>query len=509
MSVSSKVYVRKAVTDIDPRTGRPLSMMRIQDFGHDIGRGIMSSKIPVPRASIDYEDVVRPDYRFPVGEITSPTSDKYPDAYGRALDDDYPRFYRGSEWKFKPDMGRGYVMQENESVVEPNQGLFFTPGNLQDIGSAVVTGTDEYAPSRLVGVTSDPRSEGVHIRPAGAQQEALNEVFMTEDIPASQAYDLTPIYTRDRDYNPLWFNQKEKPRDRYLDDRGELTRQNAADRGQLQGLAQILNRNPAMFHRPTSKPLTFDERTFTHLADQAGVDPSLYRLDDESDEYTYADPGPMMDFLREKVNLRPMDRGYTQALASRGMQPNFSQRTFGIPDGGFSQMPIDEFNLPVGNNMEVPPEYFSANPEQGFFRQGIDIDDITQRINAQDMTKSDISIADPLLGVSMDAFTEAWKVLKATLPIKPETMQWETDPRRHRNYKQTGGVARRAREKMMDEAALMDADVDDEQLMGRKNPIVDIYGNDRAGPNPWGETLEEQYEESEPLPKNMQEIGDF
>jgi hypothetical protein len=24
MSVSSKVYVRKAVTDIDPRTGRPL-----------------------------------------------------------------------------------------------------------------------------------------------------------------------------------------------------------------------------------------------------------------------------------------------------------------------------------------------------------------------------------------------------------------------------------------------------------------------------------------------------
>tara|TARA_R100000995_G_C3423358_1_gene95006 strand:+ start:40 stop:660 length:621 start_codon:yes stop_codon:yes gene_type:complete len=106
----------------------------------------------------------------------------------------------------------------------------------------------------------------------------------------------------------------------------------------------------------------------------------------------------------------------------------------------------------------------------------------------------------------MDAFTAAWNVLKATLPIKPETLQYETDPRRYRNYKQTGGIARRAREKMMDEAASMDADVDDEQLMGRKNPIVDIYGDDRAGPNPWGETLEEEYEELGPLPKNM---GDF
>ena len=281
MSVSSKVYVRKSVRDIDPRTGRPLTMMRIQDFGHDIGRGIMSSKIPVPRSSIDYEEVVRPDYRFPVGEITGPTSLNYEDAYARAIEGDYPRFHRSSEWKYKPDMGRGYVLRDDETVVEPNQGLFFTPGNLQDISDAVVTGTDEYAPSRLVGVTSNPRSEGVHIRPPGSQQELLNEIFMTEDIPASEAYDMTPIYTRDKDYNPLWFNQKENPRDRYLDDRAELTRQNAIDRGQLQGLAQILNRNPAMFHRPISKPLTFDEKSFRYLADAAGVDPTLYRLDDE------------------------------------------------------------------------------------------------------------------------------------------------------------------------------------------------------------------------------------
>lgn len=402
MSVSSKVYVKKAVTDIDPRTGRPLSMLRIQDFGHDIGRGVMSSKIPVPRSSIDYESVVRPDYRFPVGEITGPSSPNYQDAYARAIEGDYPRFHRPSEYRYKPDMGAGYVLQDDETVVEPNQGLFFTPGNLQDISNAVVTGTDEYAPSRLVGVTSDPRSEGVHIRPAGAQQELLNEIFMTDDVPASQAFDLTPIYTRDKDYNPLWYNQKENPRDRYFDEREELTRQNAADRGQLQGLARILNRNPAMFHRPTSKPLTFDERTFTHLADQAGVDPSLYRLDDESDEYTYADPGPMMDFLREKINLRPMDRGYTQALASRGMQPNFSQRTFGIPDGGFSQMPIDEFNLPVSSNMEVPPEFFSSNPEQGFLRQGIPIDDITQRIDDLELNKSDTSISEFPSDLNMD-----------------------------------------------------------------------------------------------------------
>jgi hypothetical protein len=52
----------------------------------------------------------------------------------------------------------------------------------------------------------------------------------------------------------------------------------------------------------------------------------------------------------------------------------------------------------------------------------------------------------------MDAFTEAWNVLKSnTLPIKPEIMQYETAPKNWSRYKQTGGVARRAREKMMDD----------------------------------------------------------
>jgi len=51
----------------------------------------------------------------------------------------------------------------------------------------------------------------------------------------------------------------------------------------------------------------------------------------------------------------------------------------------------------------------------------------------------------------MDAFSAAWNVLKATLPIKPETMQYETDPKSWRRYKQTGGIARRGRKRMMDE----------------------------------------------------------
>jgi hypothetical protein len=435
---SKPVAVKKSVRDINPLTGEPLSMLRIQDFAHNPARGILASQIPVPYSTIDYENVVvRPDYRFPVGEITGVTSPNYQDAYARAIAGDYPRFYSNEGDEFKPHMGRGYVVRDNEQVVEPNQGLFFTPGNLQDIGSAVVTGTDEYAPSRLVGVTSNPRGEGVHIRPPGAQQELLNEVFMTEDVPASEAYDLTPIYTRDRDYNPLWFGQKENPRDRYFDDRAELTRQNAADKGQLQGLAQILNQYPAMFHRPINKPLTFDEKTFTNLADQAGVDPSLYRLDNESDEYTYADPGPMMDFLREKINLRPMDRGYRRAMAARGMRPNFSQRAFVVPDAGFSHMPIDEFNEPVDSNLEVPPEFFDEDPEMGFARQGIDFDNILQRINALNTTKSDTSILPEPVGSDMDAFTEAWNVLKSnTLPIKPEIMQYETAPKNWSRYKQ-------------------------------------------------------------------------
>ena len=73
----------------------------------------------------------------------------------------------------------------------------------------------------------------------------------------------------------------------------------------------------------------------------------------------------------------------------------------------------------------------------------------------------------------MDAFTAAWNVLKATLPIKPETMQWETDPRRHRKYKQTGGVARRGRKKMMDD---FQGRIDDTPLDEGEYDIMDQHG---------------------------------
>jgi hypothetical protein len=68
----------------------------------------------------------------------------------------------------------------------------------------------------------------------------------------------------------------------------------------------------------------------------------------------------------------------------------------------------------------------------------------------------------------MSAFSAAWDVLKATLPIKPETMEWETDPRRHRNYKQTGGVARRGREKLLDETRAKREQPDETDVMEQK-----------------------------------------
>ena len=451
---SKPVAVKKSVRDINPLTGEPLSMMRIQEFRHNPARGIPASRIPMPYSTIDYEGVVDPRFRFPVGRTIGSRSPDYQAALARAEAGDYPRMPEFQTYKFDRSMADnfgGYLTADG-TVVEPERGLFFTPGNLQDMSTAVVTGTDEYAPARLVGVTSDPLSEGVQIRPSGAQQEDTNEVFVNRDIPGQDVFDLSPIYTRDRDYNPLWFGQGMSPEDAYYEEREGLTRRNVADRGQLQGLGKILNQNPALYHRPISKPLTFDERTFTNLADEAGVDPSIYRLPDESDQFTYADPGPMMDFLREKVNLRPMDRGYRRAMAARGMQPNFSQRTFGIPDAGFSQMPIDEYNVAGKRNLEVPPEFFDEDPEMGFARQGIDFDNILQRINAQDMAKSDTSILPEPVGSDMDAFSEAWNVLKSnTLPIRPKVMQYATDQKKTMRLEQPGGVARRGRERMMDE----------------------------------------------------------
>jgi len=96
----------------------------------------------------------------------------------------------------------------------------------------------------------------------------------------------------------------------------------------------------------------------------------------------------------------------------------------------------------------------------------------------------------------MSAFSAAWDVLKATLPIKPETMEWETDPRRHRNYKQTGGVARRGREKLLDETqAERNHDHPDspfegepnvmDQFEGRDYPENDIYALDFSYTRPY------------------------
>lgn len=44
-----------------------------------------------------------------------------------------------------------------------------------------------------------------------------------------------------------------------------------------------------------------------------------------------------------------------------------------------------------------------------------------------------------------------YEISKNTLPIRPKTMQYETDPKGQRRYEQTGGIARRGREKMMDD----------------------------------------------------------
>lgn len=52
----------------------------------------------------------------------------------------------------------------------------------------------------------------------------------------------------------------------------------------------------------------------------------------------------------------------------------------------------------------------------------------------------------------MNAFEIAWNVLKAnTIPIRPKVMQYATDQKKTMGLEQTGGVARSARRKLMDE----------------------------------------------------------
>jgi len=70
----------------------------------------------------------------------------------------------------------------------------------------------------------------------------------------------------------------------------------------------------------------------------------------------------------------------------------------------------------------------------------------------------------------MDAFSEAWNVLKSnTLPIRPKVMQYATDQKKTMRLEQPGGVARRGREKMLDEyKARMEDKTDETDVMNQK-----------------------------------------
>ena len=403
---SKPVAVKKSAIDYNPLTGDPLSMMRVQDFGFDAARGIPASQIPVPYSTIDYENVVRPDYRFDVGKITTEPQrfpgismsqnslDEYLAALERAERGNYPKLSDSSNYdRYMADVFGGYLREgsgdRGDTVVEPKRGLFFTPGNLQDLGSAEVTSAYEAHPTRLVGVSSNPLGEGIDIRPPGAQQELLNEIFVNRDIPGEDVFDLTPVYTRDRDYNPSWYNRGMDPEDAYREERQSLTRQSAPDVGQIQAAANILNTTPSLYHRPIEKPLRFDERTLRplmenankYLSDRRRIPSYIFQLpNEETGEMEFADPGPMMDFLREKVNLRPMDRAYREVMERAKTRPSFTQRTFGAPREVVSQtLPVDELNLQDEENILIPPEFVDRDPRAGFMRQGVDIDDLIDR----------------------------------------------------------------------------------------------------------------------------------
>jgi len=66
--------------------------------------------------------------------------------------------------------------------------------------------------------------------------------------------------------------------------------------------------------------------------------------------------------------------------------------------------------------------------------------------------KPTIVKTDHAMRSDMSAFDIAWNILKSnTLPIRPRVMQYATDPKKTMRLEQTGGVARSARRKLMDE----------------------------------------------------------
>lgn len=84
---------------------------------------------------------------------------------------------------------------------------------------------------------------------------------------------------------------------------------------------------------------------------------------------------------------------------------------------------------------------------------------------------ADTSIPD-MKKYGADPMKKAWNMLKSnTLPIKPEIMQYTTDPKNYSKYKQTAGVSRSGRRKLMDDfqARYNDEHTDESDIMNQKD----------------------------------------
>lgn len=107
--------------------------------------------------------------------------------------------------------------------------------------------------------------------------------------------------------------------------------------------------------------------------------------------------------------------------------------------------PYEECSVCEGTGIYTPPSFVSNRMEVkdgvAYPNPAIEPNDMRFDSKWQELNKS-----------SSIAFSLAWSVLKSnTIPIRPRVMQYATDPKKTMRLEQTGGIARRAREKLMDE----------------------------------------------------------
>ena len=418
-----KPYMRRPIPrSISPITSLPLRMIREQHGRHDIAQGV--PVIPQSPSNVSYEGgsqhrkqrrpfdlgerIGRSDWAIEMGfdpHGTDTGRERYASEMTRddwkKVDDSFTRTHRDlptlSQLKEKIKSGEidpmvddisyrggrdgsdaGYAFDGVPYVIKPKAGSFWSGPDMLSQHSSYTTGLDPSDPVSLLGTTLHPDEVDSQVRPPMGHSEDLSEAFAMKPMSSEDLYDLTPVMTDERGYNPSWFNHPEErdPEHAYAEERKFLDDSTRPTQDQLQTIMSLaMGTQPLQELMGEKVPLLASQRGGTGVYDSYGrprYGPTGADAEYGGEGPPFAPISPAIAFLREKMHSRPQHSLVQELLNREGIPDEVFQRIvenvppaefsmrYSMPrhyetyekfDEGRKQRAIDEYNNTQGTNL--------------------------------------------------------------------------------------------------------------------------------------------------------------